>query len=237
MRPHLDIVRAWIVPERQGIRFFVETQAGAPSDTVSFFLFHVEDTGADVGGVVGYGDDGVLRTHLLEEGIRDISARIGPGFEGIANGGLLAPDRDGPVLSAIIPWGAADGLHEGAQLHGLTAGTATFGRSGGGWHPSDSASTDEIVVASIPSPLSRMTAGVLPILVPAWALPMIVAACTLAGAAGGFALARRASARAPTASPATSVPVRAPLPPPGQRFKAAPPPSGGRADATHRPRP
>lgn len=242
MRDHLDIVKAWIVPESAGVRFFVETRAGAPSDTVHLFLFHVEETSAEVGGAVGYGNDGVLRTHLLEDGTRDLNALIRPGFEELANGGLLAPDRDGRVLSAVIPWGLVPGLHEDAELHGLSAATAYFHRDSIGWRLQDTASTDEIVVASIPSPLSRMTAGVFPILVPAWALPTIVAACTLLGAGGGFAIGRRAKNEA-TAAVATSVPVRAPLPPPGQRFRAAPPPqplrpgAPGATDTPHRPRP
>ena len=227
--PHLDVTEAWLVAEDAGIRFFVRAAEPARIDTVYYFLFHVQATDANVGGAVGYGNDGILRGHLLHDGtLRDLSSRIRPGFEGIANGQLSGLDRDGDTMSAVIPWGAAPGLEEGAELHGLSAGTLTFVRGRSGWQPGDSASTDEVVVASIPPALTRYSAGVLPILVPAWALPLIVVGATLAGAATGLAWAGARAKEAPashaaSARPGGSAPPRPPLPPPGQRFRAAPP--------------
>lgn len=223
MAPSLDVVKAWIEAQPDGLRFFVQTVAGPPSDVVHWFGFHVEATGEEVAAAVGYGNDGVLRGHLAEDGdLRDLRASIRPGFEQIADGGLVGMDRTGATLSALIPWGSAPGLHEGAQLHGLSAGTLRFDRGGSGWQPGDTASADEIVVAAIPSPLARMSAGILPILVPAWVLPLLVVSCTLAGAGAGLAIARRAK-RETQIPLATPVPVRAPLPPPGRRFRAMPP--------------
>jgi hypothetical protein len=122
-------------------------------------------------------------------------------------------------LSATLP-AARFGLEDGDRLNGILATTVYYDEARTEWIlGADTTMTSAYVVGGKP-------AGIFPIVVPAWVIPMIVVGSVLAGLFAGVGLARVTR----PASPAKSI-VNVPLhtqPQPGERFQWTPGAAGKR---------
>lgn len=234
-----DILAAWVEAEDAGVRVSIRTADGSMPeefpDWVYWLYFQIEESDEEVGVALGFGADGLLRGFLGTGPDGDLNnERVWRGgFERVANQKLVAlrEDRGVPsTWSGVVPWGAVRGLEEGATLHHFVAGSAHYARDARAWEGGvDRAESDAVYVAEIRAGFADVLGGgIFPILVPAWMLPTIVAACTLAGAGGGWALGGLMRPRAKPAPTPTPVPLRAAPPPPGERFQRAPGTAGKR---------
>ena len=175
--PSGDILAAWIEKRSDGVRFTVKL-ASLPAGSTSR-VWSVELTFAGNRASPGIGLSGRGGT-LTDSG--DNPSGWG-GSVPTVDGALLSPTiRAGSpaYVSATVPWGLYEGFTPDATVRLASADSAVF-HPGEGW------------LASYDVEKASATSAFLPILVPAWVIPTVVVACTLAGAGAGLFLARRST--------------------------------------------
>lgn len=214
----LDLLSAWFSPDPDGVRFTIKV-AELDEDDAADHLYFIAFTmhGAKYLAGIGYDGDGDLHGHAGDA----TSLRNARGIETFDDN-LDDLDAQGGApgyLSAVIPWGALDGLEPDVVLVDIAAGTSLFHRERGAWEPSvDARGTDRTYAAK------RVLVR------PGWApwLAVGAVAVVLAGAGGAVAFLvakKKRAAPAPVRVPvqAAAPPPSAPREPPKPRFSLRPP--------------
>ena len=198
----LDLLSAWFTADPAGVRFTIKL-AGL-GDDLADHLYFITFTmhGARYVAAVGYDGDGGLHGHAGESRVLRTARGIETFPHNLAD---VEVDRGVPgYVTAVIPWGALDGLEPDVVLVDIAAGTSLYHRDRGAWEPSvDARGTDRTYATK--RVLLTPGAG-------AW-LAAGAVGVVLAGAGGAtwYVLAR---GRRPSDAPApVRVPVQGPPPP------------------------
>lgn len=222
--PNGDILAAWVDGHPEGLLITFKIAGLDRGVAAVIYVLDLNIGGARYSPTIGFDQNGALRTDS------GANSRSWPNVDDALL--LMTVERSAPAyVSAVVPWRLYPGLESGAKITVTRAHTALCCQDGRWIAPYDDAAAtgDGLGLAPrseyIVRPFATKTPaerGFFPILVPAWVIPTIVLGMTATGIGAGLGLERAMRARgAPPAAP-IDLPVRAPLPPPGERFQRAP---------------
>lgn len=213
-----DLLAAWISSQPQGLRISIKVADLDARETLHVYGFSLRVDGVMRTPAIGFDQMGRLRTDSGANpngwGTPRVAAHVDD-----ALAGATVERGEAEILSATIPWGLYD-LRPGSDVVPVGASASLYDRAAGKWiAPYDTAVAAREEPYRVQAAMTNAPRDLLPIYVPAWVIPTIVAGLAVGGALGGGALAYATRAAPP---PAAAPPVRPPPAPPGKRFRKAP---------------